>query len=180
MTKIFTEYTIDEQADILADYLPNDVLFAAKKIEGTELRKFLKGCAHIYKKAHDVINEVGDQYDIQKTTDFIEEWEAAVGIPDECFDTSGTLADRRKQILFKIAGFNVQTEQDFIDLGAAFGLTVTIDNSVSNEIAFEAPGIALCVPPYDVPFTPCVDKTPFHCWAEKLVAAHIQPQFKNV
>ena len=71
--------------------------------------------------------ETQDEHNPANTTAFLEEWEASVGIPDDCFDTSGTIAERRLNIIAKFALMNVQTRQDFIDLAALFGFTVIIE-----------------------------------------------------
>lgn len=178
--KLFKSHDIEEHADIAADYLPNDVLFGGKKIDGANTRKFLKGCAHFFKKSEDALNQVSDEYDISKTTDFIEEWESWVGIPDECFDKSGTLDQRRKNVLFKMASANVQTEQDFIDMAAGFGVVITIDNTVPFETEFIGTGVTQFVPAYDVPFTPDIADTSFECWTKKLIDALNKPIFTNL
>jgi uncharacterized protein YmfQ (DUF2313 family) len=177
--RLLKDHTLDEHADILADYLPNGYVFASKKINGTNLRKFLRGCAYLFKNAEGTLNEISGQYDIQTTVDYIEEWEAHVGIPDDCFDTDVSIEERRKQVLFKMASFNVQTEQDFIDMAANFGVTITIDNSVPFQTKFIGAGIVLYVPPFDVPFIPGNEVSTYICWTRKLIDAVTNPIFEN-
>jgi uncharacterized protein YmfQ (DUF2313 family) len=126
MVKLVTAHTTDEQADSLADYLPNGCMFAAKKQVSTKLRSLLLGLTGLLKDAEEKINLVSDEYDIRTTTLFIEEWEGFVGIPDSCFVVAETLAERRQNVLTKLAGLGVQTEADFVALASLFGLTVTV------------------------------------------------------
>jgi uncharacterized protein YmfQ (DUF2313 family) len=126
MVKLVTAHTTDEQADSLADYLPNGYLFGAKKQVSTNLRNLLIGLTGLLQDAEENINLVSDEYDIRNTTLFIEEWEGFVGIPDNCFVVADTVEERRQNVLTKLAGLGVQTEADFVALAALFGLTVTI------------------------------------------------------
>jgi len=41
---------------------------------------------------------------------FLDEWERALGIPDDCFDLANTDDERRINILTKLAALGVQTE----------------------------------------------------------------------
>lgn len=126
MPQLLMPHTVSEQADSLADYLPNGPLFVAKKTCDTNLRLFLEGLAESLRKAEEDINLTTSEYDITTTTLFIEEWEGFVGIPDDCFNTEGTIEQRRTNVLTKLTALGVQTEQDYIDLAAIFGVAVTI------------------------------------------------------
>ena len=77
-------------------------------------------------RVEEQMNLISFEHDINVTTQFIDEWESAVGIPDACLSGAGTLEDRRRDILVKLAKMNVTTAQDFIDLAAEFGIVVTI------------------------------------------------------
>jgi len=113
MVKLLEDHDLTEQADSLADYLPNGPIFEGKKICDTNLRLLLEGLAGTLERAEADINQVSDQYDFRKTSDFIEEWEGFVGIPDECLDTSGTLQERRNKVEFKLVSSGAQTAEDF-------------------------------------------------------------------
>ncbi len=143
----FREKDIETHANILAQFYPNDVLFGGKAIDGTVFRNVLKGYARLYAKADDFILQYLDQYNLLTTDNFITEWESAVGIPDACFPGTGTMEERRLHVQLKLLANGTQTEQDFIDLGALLGKTITIEH---------VPPSALNIPPYDVPFTPGV------------------------
>ena len=82
-TKLFTKHSKEEHADALASYLPDDQNFAAKGIDGTKLRQMLLGMGRTFKSAEDFMATVWEELDPSSTTAFIEDWEDAVGIPDD-------------------------------------------------------------------------------------------------
>ncbi|MDH3325183.1 MAG: DUF2313 domain-containing protein [Gammaproteobacteria bacterium] len=177
--KLLTDHSLSDHADSIADYMPNDRLFGAKKIKNSALRKFVEGCAYLEMKAEDRLNQVSSEYDIRTTTDYISEWERFVGIPDDCFDISTDIQTRREQVLTKLVSFNLQTEQDFVSLAAAFGMVITIDSTTSFNVVITGPNIVAFVPPYDVPFTPTADQSSLVCWITDLIDALSNVTFVN-
>lgn len=129
----------------LAAYLPGGELFQAATIPGTTFNMLLLGLAVELQRAENYLFLYNDQFIPDRTTPFIPEWESAVGIPDECFVISPTDTDeeRRLNIITKLASLGVQTADDFINLAANYGITVTV-----------IPLSETIDPPYDVPFTP--------------------------
>ena len=81
---------------------------------------------------------------------FIQLWENAVKIPDDCFVVAGTIEERRTNILIKLRSLGVLTAQDFIDLGNLLGFNITI-----------TPLADALYPPYDVPFIPVEEGSRF-------------------
>lgn len=121
------ERTQEEQATVLAGYLPNDQLWYDKNVDDTILRKILLGLASQWLDFRDAGNEVCSEYDPTTTTKLITEWENAVGIPDHCFRNTGSLENRRKQILLKLAGINATTAKQFENIAAILGYDVTVE-----------------------------------------------------
>lgn len=119
-------HTQAQQADSLAQYMPDDCTFEAKYEEGTNLRKILKVFANQLISFDQYLNKFTNEMSPECANDLLKEWERMLGIPDDCFDTSGTLEERRRNLLIKFAKMNVQTVDDFEALGAAFGLVVTV------------------------------------------------------
>lgn len=126
MTKLFEVKTQDEITNSLAAFMPGGRVFAGKGSEDTTLRKYLNGLSKELFRIDELMNLISEDYDINLTVNFLEQWESAVGIPDDCFDTSGTIEDRRLNVLAKLAMLNLTTEQDFIDLAVLYGVNVTI------------------------------------------------------
>lgn len=126
MVDLLKTHTNTEQANSLADYLPNGPVFEAKKVPETNLRRLLEGMAILLQDAEQKINLVSDQYDIRTTTEFIEEWEGFVGIPDDCFIVADTLEERRANVLLKLTAMGVQTEAEFEALGDLLGINIDV------------------------------------------------------
>ena len=126
MTKI-TKHTLEEQRQSLSAFVPANCLLAGKDIPDTRFFKLIQGLAKEFVRMECALVETQDQHNPQNTTIFIEEWEASVGIPDDCFPGTGTIEERRLHIIAKLALMNVQTRQDFIDLATLFGFTVKIE-----------------------------------------------------
>lgn len=151
MTFIETR-TQEQQANKLATYLPNNDLYTGKNRDGSNLRKVLLGLAQQWLDFRGLVNDVQEQYNPTSTTDLIEEWEAFVGIPDDCLDNTGTLEQRRLNILLKLAGINATTAQQFENIAAVLGYGVTVETGYDyGTFPFTFPFILLTST--DVPFT---------------------------
>lgn len=130
----FIPNTIIENTDCLVSYLPNGKIFAAKNIEGTNLRKLYTAFSQEFYRLQDKIYEISNEDDLENTTNLIDEWESALGIPDSCFSNVGTsIQQRRKQIVAKFAKMNITTEQDWIDLAKFFGYDIEIIHPIANS-----------------------------------------------
>lgn len=150
---LFELHDIAEHTNAIADYLPNGLIFGSKYVDGSILRAFLESLAPEFQRAEQTLIETSKQHDINCAVDFISLWESAVGIPDDCFPATGTLLERQTHVICKLAGMNVQTEQDFIDLADKLGFTITI-SSLSDSI----------FPPYDIPMIPVDGDTARFIW----------------
>lgn len=198
---LFEIHSKDEHAQSLANFLPNGDLFAAKNIQESTFRNLLNGLAIELQRCEQLLADTTSEHDIRYTSNFIEEWERALGIPDDCFDNTGTLEERRTNLLIKLAAPGVSTEQDFIDLAAMLGYVITIEHLA--EVEFYPPynvpfspiygvpesryvwivkgvGVVANVPPYDVPFSlGSSTATILQCLFNKLKGAHTLIIFEN-
>ena len=174
MTRLFPDKTVDQQANSLASYLPGGRNFEAKNVEDTNLRNLLIGLAGEKSRVDTLMNDISEDHEITAATNFIEQWESAVGIPDECIGNTGTLEQRRNNVLLKLTKLNVQTVEDFIEVAELLGFE-NVEVFPLQDVAFppydvpfiptsapesrfiivvKAENLILSVPPYDVPFTP--------------------------
>lgn len=198
---LFTPHTVEQHTQSLADYMPNGDLFVAKNFEGSNFRRLLRGWAFELQRLEATFIEVAQEYNIYTTNDFISEWERMVGIPDSCFSNDKNIETRRRQVIIKLSAEGVNTKQDFIDLAALLGFTITI--TYPPEIPFYPPydvpinlitgipesryvwivrgqGLVPNVPPYDVPFSLISGHaTVLQCFFEKLKPAHTKIIYKN-
>jgi uncharacterized protein YmfQ (DUF2313 family) len=122
--------TLDQQADKLAQYLPDSKDFEAKNIEGSQLRKILIGLASEFLRTREQVNYIYDQYDPRATEDMLENWEEMVGIPDDCFSRNATREQRREQVLLKLVGMNATTREQFIKIADILGYNIDVLNGV--------------------------------------------------
>ncbi|MFT6151383.1 MAG: hypothetical protein ACJAY9_000772 [Flavobacteriales bacterium] len=142
----FQAHTIEENQQVLGQYFLNDRTATNKNIAGSNLYKMFLGLAGEFKRVDDLFQSVWDGTNILTTNDpnYMALWEGAVGIPDDIFvGTSSDIEERRKNVLLKLRSLNVLTEQDFIDLAAILGQSITIKH-----------GIEVAYPPYTPPFIP--------------------------
>lgn len=123
---MITSHDIEEQTDSLASYLPTGRLFESAWIGDSNFRKLLRGFAGELFNAEGLIKQYQDEYDPDTTTNFISEWESALGIPDDCFKGNGTIVERRRDIMIKLAALGVQTEADYITLANLLGVTIEV------------------------------------------------------
>lgn len=194
----FNGGTIDDQQKSLGYALPNGKLFEAKNIPGSNLYLLIKALATEIWRLENRVNAFVDNYDIRITESLITDWEAAVGIPDDCISTEFTLEERRKHVIAKFLALGCSTEADFIYLANYLGYTVTIKqigafSDPPYDVPFypvsfphgrfvwiiEGEGVAEFVPPYDVPFDVNVGSTVLQCFFNKLKPANTLLYFVN-
>lgn len=130
MSNYLKTRTTQEQADVLASYLPDNAIFAEKNNLNSNYRKILNGLALEFKRLRDVINSIRSDYFPENTTEFIENWETQLNIPDECIDVSTDISERRNNVMLKLNGVNATTKEDFEAMIAAAGIDATISNAV--------------------------------------------------
>ena len=126
MTKLFRNRSDSDYQRSYAQYLPGGKMFSSKDDTRKGLYDFLNGISVEARKATEMMNAYNDQFFPDETTQFLEEWEKALGIPDDCLDTEGTVEERRRNVLVKLAEMNVQTSQDFKDIATLFGVAVDV------------------------------------------------------
>ena len=133
----FAVHSKPESAQILAQNLPNGQNLISKILVYKNLYKMLLGLGIECSQSESYIHEFVAQHDINQTENLIEEWESAVGIPDSCFSGTGTIEERRRDVIAKISSFGVSTEQQFIDLAAQYGYSIRIEHRVFGGHPFD-------------------------------------------
>jgi uncharacterized protein YmfQ (DUF2313 family) len=131
---IFNEITQTQQANILSQYVRDDRLHQAKNKDNSNLRKILLGLASEFVRFRDKANLIYDEYNPKSTTDFITEWETQVGIPDDCFSNTGTLEERRTNILLKLAGINTTTAEQFKNIASILGYNISVSTGIDTSV----------------------------------------------
>jgi hypothetical protein len=134
----FDNHSIEQHTNATAAYLPEDETFLAKKIAGTNLRNLLVSFAQQFKNTEELLNLFINELDPNEANYLITEWESAVGIPDDCFTATGTLEERRRDVLVKLASLGIQTNEDFVALADIFGVDVQISSGSNFSLFFPA------------------------------------------
>lgn len=116
----------EEQADTIAGHMPSGRVWNAKRVDGTVMRRLLKGFAVELMRVDAKILQFRRYILPDEDTLFMQEWESALGIPDGCFQGTGTDAERIRDIQCKLADMNISTEPEFEAFAAKFGLTVDV------------------------------------------------------
>lgn len=124
---LFEEHTKEEHAQSLANYLPNGFAWMSKNIPTSNLRKFLTGLGCELQRVEQKMNEIAYEHDINTTTLYIEEWESALGIPDDCIPVANTIEERRANLLLKLFLPSVHTSADYEALAAILGITAVVN-----------------------------------------------------
>ena len=127
----FKPTDIDRQGERIAKLLPTGKAWDGAIDTNTNMGKLLKSLGIELYRIELLIQTVNSELDLNRAIDLIREWEESVGIPDDCFEditdtTLSGLESRRKNILIKLRNIRLQTAQDYIDLAAEFGETITV------------------------------------------------------
>lgn len=128
--------SLAEQTDSLAAYLPTGRVWASKRIEGTVTRGLLAGLSGELIRNAALVEEFRQEILPDQTTLFLDEWERALGIPDDCFTGAGSDDERRNDILAKLSSLGVQTAEDMRRLALqVYGVELTITTPQRDETA---------------------------------------------
>lgn len=190
---MITAHTNIQHADSLAKYMPNGILFEAKNIDDSNFRQLLLGLAGELFTAEGYLITLQEEYLPDQTVLFLDEWEQALGIPDSCFSGTGTLNERRRDIVVKLSSLGVQTILDFEALAALFSVSVTIlagnDPAVSPAITPIRDArntiVVEFIPPFVFPYTFPInfgsqEISILECLFEKLKPSTSQVLFQSV
>jgi hypothetical protein len=130
----FEVSTQDEFATSLSQYMPGGSAFDAKNHLQSRMRKLLNGLSGEGIRAEQYIKDIADNHNINETVDYIEEWESCVGIPDSCFPGQGTIEERRRDVITKLARMNISTREELIALAAEYGYTIRIYSAIELSV----------------------------------------------
>lgn len=75
---------------------------------------------------HNRLLELIEEVDPRTSTELVDEWIRALGLPDPCLELPPTLQERRDLIVEKLASGGGQDRQFYIDLATRLGYAITI------------------------------------------------------
>jgi uncharacterized protein YmfQ (DUF2313 family) len=146
-------HTREEHTKIIGDYFPGGRIFGCKNDADANLYKLNYGVAETQRQLEDILFQLYAQYDFRTTENFIDEWEAAVGFPDDCFPVKSVIADRQRNVLAKWLAEGTQTADDFIELAALFGITAVITPGIEVTATFPLTFPVIFVDEFAFPYT---------------------------
>jgi hypothetical protein len=124
----FIPNNLNTNTKVMASYLPLGQAFNAKDIFNSNFNKLMRALAVEFGRDQSILYELSQEYNISKTNNLIEEWENALGIPDDCFSNTVSITQRQLQCVAKFAKMNIATEKDWIDLARFFGYNIAIEH----------------------------------------------------
>ncbi|MEM7523612.1 MAG: putative phage tail protein [Pseudomonadota bacterium] len=110
---IFTAPSQDETARQLADHLPTGRLWARKHREGSKINGLIRGCATAFNRVQQQIETLANEFHVPLSVDLLPEWEASVGLPDECLRDLETLAERREAVIQRLRKVPIVTREEY-------------------------------------------------------------------
>lgn len=111
----------------LIAHTPSGWAWSGFRVPGKTAYKFWQGIAKSLTAAWVALCDMAAEVDYRTGTQFLGEWEDALGLPDRCLPTqSGSDSDRRKWIKFRLDKRRWTTAQDWVDLAALYGLDIVV------------------------------------------------------
>lgn len=143
MSLLIENKILEEVQQSLAAYLPGGPLWESAMIPDTNLNAVLAGSSGLLLDS-EIFHHIYNSEFIPSSagTSFLENWEQAVSIPDECFPGPSQIdrAVRRLHVLVKLASLGVQTSADFVRLADILGFVGTTVTSGIDEAIPEPEG----------------------------------------
>jgi uncharacterized protein YmfQ (DUF2313 family) len=134
-----TEY---ELVQTLVNLMPTGKMWDALNIEDSNFRKLLKGLSIEFGRAEALIYTLASQFLPTRGNRFVDSWETFLGIPDDCFNTSGSIETRALQIMIKLGSLNLFTKEDYYHLADLLGIVLSgFDNSTFGTIIITMQGL---------------------------------------
>jgi uncharacterized protein YmfQ (DUF2313 family) len=117
-------FTADDYAQVLADLLPRG--WAWPRDPRSTLMHVMRGLAGEFARIHARDCDLLAESYPGTATETLTDWERICGLPDPCTGPLETLQERRWAILAKLASRGGQSRQYYIDIAAAVGFHITI------------------------------------------------------
>ncbi len=116
--------TVAQYTMLLQQLLPSGA--ALDREPQSNLAKLLTGLAEEFARIDARVELLINEMHPSTISDLIDEWEASLGLPDNCVTFDLTITDRRDMIKGRLTATGGASQQYFIDLAASMGFTITI------------------------------------------------------
>lgn len=121
-------YSQDQTTNFVGHFVPSGRATAGKNCPEFNLYKLIKAIGGEFKRFQDLMATFLEELDPRTTSIFLESWESALSIPDDCIPLATTVAERRENIVLKLASLAIQTEDDLKNLASLFGFTISFES----------------------------------------------------
>lgn len=114
----FKQPNIEGTVTQLADHMPSGIAWGAKLVEDSNLHSQMHGTSKPFNMIQGRIDDLRREFNINQTVELLPEWEASVGLPDECFGPVSGIQERRdlvKERFSKTPVVKLAEQQAFID-----------------------------------------------------------------
>lgn len=112
--------------EALLAHFPSGPAWIAARDAATNFGRLVKAVARLCELAGKTLHDASREIDYRTGEQLLPEWEAALGLPDKCLPSDGSLADRRKWIAFRLNKKRWNTLADWQELATLFGVNVRI------------------------------------------------------
>jgi uncharacterized protein YmfQ (DUF2313 family) len=117
-------FTREQFREQILKLIPRGMAWPREKF--TLIYAWAYGIANEFFRVDGRAKDLLEEGDPRTTTELLEEWEAVVGIPDECQPVALTLERRRGDVLARLTARGGIDKQFYIDYAASLGFDITI------------------------------------------------------
>jgi uncharacterized protein YmfQ (DUF2313 family) len=156
-------FTSENYRDLIRSLCPKGKAWVIEP--GTNLYNLLWAFADEFSRVDargdDLINEA----DPRSTNELIEEWEAMVGLPDDCTAVGGSLQQRRDNIVARLTETGSLSKEFFMDIAEKLGYNILIKEFFPFRIGMAIMGDAIFDPDFQFVWevvSPAFTEIPFY------------------
>lgn len=99
---LFDAGTVEQSTNQIAAHAPDGLAWNGKYVDGTNIRGLLRGMAVPYNAFENIVETVAQEFNVNSTSDLIEEWEESVGLPDQCFGQQTDIDLRKFDVISRL------------------------------------------------------------------------------
>lgn len=138
-----TPEKLNRYKQLISNLLPKGRLWKVVQNSDSVFSKFIKASAEEFCRVDDRTKQMLLEVDPRTTFESVDQWEAALGIPDECTPEGQDLAERRTQIVQKLTNVGGISKTFYEFIIAQLGFTATVENRLNFIVGRARVGDAL-------------------------------------
>ena len=119
------KYSAEHYRTQLIALLPRGIIWESEA--GSVLYNVIDAIAQQFARVDSRLTQLIEETDPRTTSEMLTDWERAYGLPDACTDEVDTIAERLNVLYQKVTATGGQSRQYYIDVAAALGFEITID-----------------------------------------------------